>query len=285
MKIFVLNSARHLLKGTGRLQSSRFSDGEIYVRIIDDVKDERIILLANTNPPAENLLELILALDALRRQNAKVHLIIPYISYARQDRASIEGEAVSAEAMSRMLRQYNPASITVIDAHSGRLKKFLDFNDVSALRLLLSRLRVSERKNMVIAAPDKGAVERAKKASEMLKCSVVLLEKHRPGHDLAKIRAAHGDVKRKNVLIIDDMIDTGGTVIAAAEFLKKAGARDIIVAATHAVLSGDAVKRLDASKIKKVLVTDSLKCNPGRRFRIVKLDKSIREIIGGINGR
>ena len=89
MKIFVLNSARHLLKGTGRLQSSRFSDGEIYVRIIDDVKDERIILLANTNPPAENLLELILALDALRRQNAKVHLIIPYISYAKQDPPNI----------------------------------------------------------------------------------------------------------------------------------------------------------------------------------------------------
>ena len=261
MKV-VLPSASHCMKGRNII-SKRFKDRELYIRVPLLVRKE-VTVVANTNPPAENLLELLLVLDALKRQKKKVNLIIPYFGYARQDRVTKKGEALSAEVVGRMIASYKPSSITIIDAHSERLKSYLKFRNISALPLLLKKV---SGKNAVVVSPDKGSIKRAKKAAQMLRCPFAWIEKRRLDHNVSESITIHGDVRGKNTVIVDDMLDTGGTIIHAAKLLKKKGARNVSVVATLVLFSGNAIQKLEEAPIQNIYVTDTL---PRRKSRKIK---------------
>lgn len=250
---------------------SRFKDGELYVKV---PKLKSVTVVSAFPPPADNLLELLFVLDALKRQNADVHLIITYFGYARQDRVNVPGEACSAEVIARALKPY-ANKITIIDCHSERLKKFLSYSNVVPIKPFLPFV---PKGNLVIVAPDKGAVSRARAWQKFVGGSVVFLEKTRPSHDVSEIVTITGDVKGKNVLIVDDMISTGGTICNAAELVKQKGARDIFVAATHGVFSGDALKRLSKAPVKKVFVTDSLPQQKHKLLKVVSIKGILRSI-------
>ncbi len=261
-------SVKHLkLKGPP-ITIKHFKDGELYVKV-PKVKG-KVTVIASLHPPAENILELLFVLDALKRQNADIHLIITYFGYTRQDRINLPGEAVSAQVIANMLKG---VKITAFDVH-GELNKFLRFNNIIPVKQFLPFIP----KDVVIVAPDEGAVQHANYWQKCLNSPVVFLKKSRPSHDVVEIHSIDGNVKGRDVLIIDDMISTGSTVIKAAEFLKKSGAKDIYVAATHGVFADNALSKLSKSPIKKIFVTDTLPQKRHRLVRVVSIKKLISQI-------
>jgi len=262
-------SVKHLHLKSTQIAVKHFKDGELYVKV-PKLKG-KVAVIASLHPPAENILELLFVLDALKRQNADIHLIITYFGYTRQDRINLPGEAVSTKVIADMLKG---VKITAFDVH-GRLSNFLQFNNIIPVKQFLPFIS----KNIVIVAPDEGAVQHAKYWQKCLNAPVVFLKKSRPSHDVSEITSIKGNVKGRNVLIVDDLISTGGTVIKAAEFLKKSGAKDIFVAATHGVFAGDALKRLEKSPIKKIFVTDSLPQRKHRLLKVVSIKGLLKNII------
>ncbi len=277
MTLFYTSSVKHLAKKInlhkGKFTIKKFSDGEIYVEVKEKVKNKSVWVLASTNPPGDNLLELLFLLDALKREKAKINLLIPYFGYARQDRRK-EGESLSAEVVSNLLKQAN--KIKIIHVHSPRLKKFLNYDDIIPLKLYYSIIT----KYDVIVAPDKGSLNLVKRISKKTKIPFALMEKIRPAHEKAVITKIKGKVKNKKAIIIDDMISTGGTVIAASKSLKQAGATEISVIATHGIFAADAIKRIEKSPIKKVYVTNSiLQKQHFKNIKVIDLSKFIEDII------
>jgi len=266
--LFYTNSAEHIanaMKMTkGRFILTKFSDGEIYSRVEEDVRGKDVWVLASTQPPADNILELAFLLDSLSRGGAKINLMILYFGYARQDRIVKEGEALSSKVVSDLLRKSRFDNVLVLHIHSSRVKKFLDFEDVLPVSLFSAVIRRME----VVAAPDRGALDLARKVSEDYGLGLAYMEKSRPGVEKVEITRLVGNVERKKVVIVDDMISTGGTVIKAGQRLMKSGAKEVHVIATHGVFSGDAVRNLERSGIKSVHVTNSVK--PNYKSRIIK---------------
>lgn len=261
-------SVNHLHLKSTPFTVKHFKDGELYVKV-PKVKG-KVTVVASLQPPAENILELAFILDALKRQNADIHLIITYFGYSRQDRINLPGEAVSAKVIANALKG---VKITAFDVH-GRLSRFLRFNNIIPVKQFLPFIP----KDVVIVAPDEGAVQHAKYWQKCLDAEIVFLKKSRPSHDVSEITSIKGNVKGRNVLIVDDMISTGGTVIKAAEILKKSGAKNIFVAATHGVFADNALSKLSKSPIKRIFVTDSL---PQRKHRLVKV-VSIRNLLSKV---
>jgi ribose-phosphate pyrophosphokinase len=270
MMLFYTSSAKHIADRIrvrkGRFILRRLSDNEIYVRVEEDVKDRDVVLLAGFPSSAENFLELVFFLDALERLKARVNLVITYFGYARQDRIVKKGEALSAAVVSRIIAGYKPKTIRIIDMHSERVKEFLGFKNEIPLELFVPFFR--DRKGVVVVAPDYGALAKAKMFSRMLDAPVAFLAKEREGGKV-KIVGIKGHVKGKDVVIVDDIIDTGATIIKAVGFLKGEGCKDVYVAATHGIFSGDAIKRLEESAIQKIFVTDTIPQK--RRSRNIKV--------------
>lgn len=277
MTLFYTNSVKHLAKKInlhkGKFTIKKFSDGEIYVEVKEKVKNKSVWVLASTNSPGDNLLELLFLLDALKREKAKINLLIPYFGYARQDRRK-EGESLSAEVVSNLLKQAN--KIRIIHVHSSRLKKFLNYEDIIPLKLYYSIIT----KYDVIVAPDKGSLNLVQKISQKTNIPSAVMEKVRPVHEKANIIKLKGEVKNKKAIIIDDMISTGRTIIAASKALKQSGAKEISVIATHGLFAADAIKRIEKSPIMKVYVTNSIvQKQRFRNVKVIDLSKLIEDII------
>ncbi len=282
-KLFYTSTCKHLANKInlkkGKFIVEIFSDGEIYVRVKENVKNKTVNVLASFFPPTDNLMEMALILDALKREKANVNLIIPYLGYSRQDRQVAKGEAVGAEVVCDIIKSFRPKKITVIDIHSPRLHKFMKFTNIVPLSLFAEKFKTNKKiKDFVVVAPDYGAIQHAKKLAKQLRCSAAFLEKQRKKHNIAEIIGIRGNVKGKNILIIDDLIDTGGTIIEAAKFLKKKGAEDIYVAATHGLFSGNAVKRLEKSAVKMIYVTDTIpQKKKSRKINIIPISNTINK--------
>ena len=266
--LFYTSAAEHIANmirmKKGRFILTKFSDGEIYSRVEENVRGKDVWVLASTQPPADNILELAFLLDSLSRGGAKISLMILYFGYARQDRIVKEGEALSAKIVSDLLRKFDLNKILVMHIHSSRIKKFLDYEDILPIHLFSVIIRRME----VVAAPDRGALDLARKVSRDYGLALAYMEKVRPGIEKVEITRLVGNVKRKKVVIIDDMISTGGTVIKASQRLMKSGAKEVHVIATHGIFSGDAVKNLEKSRIKSVHVTNTIK--PNYKSKIIK---------------
>lgn len=257
MNIFYTPSSMHFASSIklpmGSCTIKKFSDGELYVRIDQDVQDQEVWVVAATNPPTENLFEFFFLLDALMRAGAIVRVLITYFGYARQDRAA-QGEALSAQVISNFFNTFSLEQLCVIHIHNPAIERYLQVSNYIPYNFFYNAAQEVD----VIVAPDKGAYELAKNIAQKMDKKLAHVDKKRINHDLSEVIELHGDVSGKKALIIDDMISTGGTVINAANALMDHGAQSVSVAATHGIFSDKTVDRLKKSVIQEVTVTNSI---------------------------
>ena len=236
----------------------RFADGEVYIEINENIRGNSIFVIQSTSNPAnDNLMELLICIDALRRSSAKnITAVIPYFGYARQDRKVVPRTAISAKLVSNLITNAGANRILSVDLHAGQIQGFFDipvdnlFATPIFARYIKNRIKL---KNMICVAPDVGGVERTRALSRRLNTSIAIIDKRRPVPGKSEVMNIVGNVKNKNCVIVDDIIDSGGTIVNAAKALKEKGAKDVYVFITHAVLSGQAVYKIEGSQIKKLV--------------------------------
>jgi len=269
-----------LLSGTGNLSLSkkiarnlkqklinsnikRFADGEIYIEINENIRGNSIFIIQTLSTPVnDNLMELLICIDALRRSSAKnITVVIPYFGYARQDRKVVPRTAITAKLVSNLITNAGAHRIVTVDLHAGQIQGFFDLpvDNLFATPIFAKHIKKNiTKKNLVCVAPDVGGVERARALSKKLNAGLAIVDKRRPAPGKSKVMNIIGNVKGKNCLITDDIIDSGGTIVNAAKALKEKGAKDVYVYVTHGVLSGKAVELINNSKIKKLIITDTI---------------------------
>ena len=292
MMLFALNSNLPLAQkiadrvGIPLSESSvqRFSDGEIQINIDESVRGKDVYLIQSTSVPVnDNLMELLIMIDAVRRASAQtINIVIPYYGYARQDRKTRPREPITAKLVADMLQEAGATRLLSLDLHAPQIQGFFDIpvdNLMGAPLLADYFLRNNLEKDAVVVSPDHGGVTRARKLAEFLGTSIAIVDKRRPRANVAEVMNIIGDVKGKRAIIIDDMIDTAGTITLAAQALMDAGATEVYASATHAVLSGPAIKRLNDSPIKSLVLTDSIN-QPAEK----KLDKTSLVSVGPLIG-
>lgn len=271
---------------------ARFADGEIFVRIQENVRGQHIFVIQSTSTPAnENYMELFLMLDALKRASAEeVTLIMPYYGYSRQDRKSSPRVPISAKCIADLLSVAGADRLLVIDLHSPQIQGFFNKpvdNLFAGPTLASAWLKAHQGENIVIVSPDAGGMERVRSFSKRIKgSSIAMIDKRRLTANTAKAIHLVGDVKGKSTLLVDDMIDTAGTLCQSAEKLLESGAKEIIALATHPVFSGPAIERLVNSPIKEVFVTDTIPLSSAakacKKIRLVSIAPLVSEAIGRI---
>jgi ribose-phosphate pyrophosphokinase len=261
MKIFITQSVDYLSKhfSVEKYVLNKFCDGDFYLRVNTDVENEDVFIITNTISPSQNILELTFLLDALSRLNVKINIFFTYFAYARQDRVMRQGEALSAEVVSRFIRLFNINKIYILHPHSDRLFQFLDFKPIIPFDFFN---QVAEKYD-VIASPDVGGVPVVQRVAKSNNCKFVYFQKKRFGPDRVGINVLKNnenvDIEGKKILIIDDMVTTGSTAIKAAQVLVDHGASSVSVAATHPVFCDNAKLDLQNSLIQKIYITDSIK--------------------------
>ncbi|WP_057907214.1 ribose-phosphate diphosphokinase [Ligilactobacillus araffinosus] len=271
VKIFALNSNKPLAKKIadavgvplGKTSVDRFSDGEIRINIEESIRGDEIFIIQSTSAPVnDNLMELLIMIDALRRASAStINVVMPYYGYARQDRKARSREPITAKLVADMLEKAGADRVIVLDLHAAQIQGFFDIpvDHLMGAPLLADYfLKNGLEKDAVVVSPDHGGVTRARKLAEFLKAPIAIIDKRRPKANVAEIMNIIGSVDGKRCIIIDDMIDTAGTITLASQALMDAGAKEVYACATHPVLSGPAIERLDKSPIKKIIVTDSI---------------------------
>jgi ribose-phosphate pyrophosphokinase len=240
----------------------RFADGEINVNIEETVRGCDVFVVQPTSAPAnDHLMELLIMCDALKRASAKtINLVIPYYGYARQDRKSKSRQPISARLVADLIQTAGADRVIVMDIHAAQIQGFFNIpmDNLMGLSTLANYILDKKLPNTVVVSPDHGGVTRARELAKVLETPIAIIDKRRPEPNKAEVMNIIGDVCGKNCVIIDDMIDTAGTLKAASEALKKAGALDIYACATHGVLSGPAIERINESALKEVVITNTI---------------------------
>jgi ribose-phosphate pyrophosphokinase len=252
-----------------RCTVSRFADGEIFVRIDENVRGHDVFIVQPTNAPAENVMELLLLIDAARRASAaRITCVMPYYGYSRQDRKDQPRVAIGAKLMANMIVTAGADRVLGVDFHQHQLQGFFDIpvDHLYAAPVFTSHYRRKQLRDLAVVAPDVGSAKMARGFAKRLNATFAIIDKRRPVPNVSEVLNVVGDVRDRDCLIPDDMIDTAGTVTAAARVLKELGAQDIYVCATHALLSGPAADRLRAAPIVEVTVTDTVAIPPEHCF-------------------
>lgn len=276
MKILACNSNRVLAEAVAeyldipltKANIRRFADQEVFVEILENVRGEDVFVVQSTSFPAnDHLMELLVSIDALRRGSARrITAVLPYYGYARQDRKSGPRTPISAKLVADLLQQAGATRIVSMDLHAGQIQGFFDipFDNLFSLPILTDHIRknIGEGEDFVMVSPDAGGVERARAYAKRLNAAVAMIDKRRIGPNVAKAMHIVGDVKGKTAIILDDMIDTAGTLCEAVNAVLDHGATRCLAAATHGVLSGPAIERIEKSPIEKVIVTDTVPLSP-----------------------
>src|SRR5436309_3228214 len=260
--------AKHIGVELCKVTLSRFADGEIFVRIDENVRGNDVFIIQPTNPPAENILELLLLIDAAKRASAaRVTVVMPYYGYSRQDRKDQPRVAIGAKLMANMITGAGADRVLGVDFHQHQLQGFFDIpvDHLYAMPVLTSHFRRKSLKDTVIVAPDVGSAKMARGFAKRLNASLAIIDKRRPAPNVSEVVNVVGEVEGHDCILVDDMIATAGTVSEAARALKNLGAQDIYCCATHALLSGPATRRLNDAPIKEVAVTDTLALREDRR--------------------
>ena len=242
---------------------SKFKDGEVRLEINESVRGNNVFIIQPTCAPVnENLMELLIMVDAIRRASAKsITTVIPYYGYARQERKQKPREPISAKLVANMLTAAGADRMVTIDLHTSSIQGFFDIpvDHMPAVPLLANYYREKQLENVVVVSPDIGGVTRARNLAERLNCTLAIIDKRRPEPNKSEIMGIIGDVRGKNVIIVDDMIDTAGTITNAANFLsEQAGANEVYACCTHAVFTPPAVERIQQSSIKEMLITNTI---------------------------
>lgn len=253
--------AHQLGEPLGQVEIRTFSDGEIWVKFGDNVRGSDVYIIQSTNPPAENLLELLVLIDAAKRASArKVTAVIPYFGYARQDRKDQPRVSITAKLVANLLTVAGTDRIITMDLHAPQIQGFFDIpvDHLYSSAVLVKHFRRMKLRNLAVASPDVGGIKMARAYAKRLEAELVVIDKRRPRQNVAEIMNIIGEVKDRNILIVDDLVDTAGTMCNAIEALLANGARAVYAACTHAVLSGNAVQRIDGSHVERIVVTDTI---------------------------
>ena len=253
--------AQSLGEELGGLDIRKFSDGEIWVKFIDNVRGADVFIIQPTNPPADNLMELLITIDAAKRASAnKVIAVIPYFGYARQDRKDQPRVAVTAKLVANLLTQAGADRIISMDLHAPQIQGFFDipFDHLYSSVVFVDHYRKAKIPDLTVVSPDVGGIKMARAYAKRLDADLVLIDKRRPSPNEVEVLNIVGEVNGRNVLIVDDLIDTAGTFTSAVKTLKDAGAKGVYGACTHPILSGKAMDRINQSDISKLLVTDTI---------------------------
>jgi len=254
----------------GAITIGNFSDGEITIKLEDNIRGKDVFIIQSTNPPAENLLELLLIIDAARRASARrITAVIPYYGYARQDRKDQPRVPISARLVMDTIVIAGVDRIMAMDLHSTQIQGFVNipFDHLYAKSIFVEPLReIVKKRAFSIVTPDVGGIKIARSYAKILGLPLTIIDKRRPKPNMSEVMNVIGESDMKHALIIDDMIDTGGSVAEAATLLKKHGAENVTVVATHGLFSGDCVRRLTESPIDRVNITDSIAIPEHKRF-------------------
>ncbi len=245
----------------GRCEIKSFSDGEIWVKYSDNIRGSDVFIIQSTMPPAENLLELLILIDAAKRASArKIAAVIPYFGYARQDRKDQPRVSITAKLIANLITVAGADRVITMDLHAPQIQGFFDIpvDHLYSSAILVKYFKENRIKNLAIASPDVGGIKMTRAYAKRLEADLVVIDKRRPRQNEAEVMNIIGDVEGKNILIVDDLVDTAGTLCNAAIALRQAGARDVYAASTHALLSGEAFKNIERSGLAKLIVTDSI---------------------------
>ena len=300
LKIFALSSNRPLAQKIadqvgvelGKVSVTHFSDGEIKINIDESIRGDHVYIVQSTSYPVnDNLMELLIMIDALRRASAKtINVVLPYYGYARQDRKAQSREPITAKLVANMITQAGADRVLTLDLHAAQIQGFFDIpvDHLLGAPLLANYFleNIFKDKDIVVVSPDHGGVTRARKLAEFLHAPIAIIDKRRPKANVAEVMNIIGDVKGKVAVLIDDMIDTAGTITLAAQAIQDAGALEVYACCTHPVLSGPALDRLNASVIKEVVVTDSIQVpeeKTGGKIVQVSVDQLMAEAIKRIH--
>lgn len=263
----------------GEVEVTTFADGELNIQIKTSVRGKIVYLIQSTAPPVnDNLMELLITIDALKRASAaKIHVVIPYFGYARQDRKMAGRQPITCKLVANLLTVAGIDRLITVDLHSPQEQGFFDVpvDDLRATHDLANYILDQNINNLVVVSPDHGGVSRARRLADLLNCSLAVIDKRRPKANVSEVKFVLGDVAGKNAVIIDDMIDTGGTIINAAKAIKEHGAKNIYILATHGLFNGNAKERFSEAIaqdiIKEVVITDTIKIKKEKDFAGLKI--------------
>jgi ribose-phosphate pyrophosphokinase len=277
LKLFSGNANRPLAEEIGQYlhlplsdaEVGRFSDGEVFVQIDDNVRGADVFIVQPTCPPVnDNLMELLVMIDALKRASARrITAVLPYYGYARQDRKAQGRVPITAKLVADLLTAAGVDRLLALDLHASQIQGFFNIpvDHLFAAPVIVDYLGKKELQDLVLVSPDAGGVERTRAIAKRVKAGLAIIDKRREGPNVATFMHLIGDVRDRDVVVVDDMIDTAGTLVQAVEALKREGARRILACGVHAVLSGPAVQRLKAAPMEEVIVTNSIPVSAEKR--------------------
>ncbi|MBI2529618.1 MAG: ribose-phosphate pyrophosphokinase [Candidatus Diapherotrites archaeon] len=282
--------AEHLGIALGKIRIERFADNETYVQFLENIRGKDVFLVQPTcNPANENIMELLIMIDAAKRASAgRITAVMPFYGYRRQDRKTESREPITAKLVADLLTAAGADRVAVIDLHSGQVQGFFDIplDNLTAEPLILNYLRSKKLPSLTVVAPDVGSAKGARDFARLLDAEMAVISKKRGVHDEVETVSLIGEVKGRNIAIIDDEISTGGTIVNAAKILKENGAGDIYVAVTHAILAGNAIEKLNSAPIKELIVTDTIPIASERaigKIRVLSVSEILAKAIGNIH--
>ncbi|ACJ32428.1 ribose-phosphate diphosphokinase [Anoxybacillus flavithermus] len=291
LKLFSLNSnpilAQEIAKvigvELGKCSVSRFSDGEIQINIEESIRGCDVYVIQSTSAPVnEHLMELLIMIDALKRASAKtINIVMPYYGYARQDRKARSREPITAKLVANLLETAGATRVITLDLHAPQIQGFFDIpiDHLMGVPILADYFKEKQLDDIVIVSPDHGGVTRARKMADRLKAPIAIIDKRRPKPNVAEVMNIIGNVQGKTTILVDDIIDTAGTITLAANALAEHGAKEVYACCTHPVLSGPAIERIENSKIKELVVTNTIAIPEEKKTnKIVEL--SVAPLIG-----
>jgi ribose-phosphate pyrophosphokinase len=291
LKIFTLNSNPALAKeiaeivgvDLGKSSVTRFSDGEIQINIEESIRGCDVYIIQSTSGPVnEHLMELLIMIDALKRASAKtINLVIPYYGYARQDRKARAREPITAKLVANLIETAGSTRVITLDLHAPQIQGFFDIpiDHLMGVPILGEYFLGKKLDDIVIVSPDHGGVTRARKLADKLKAPIAIIDKRRPRPNVVEVMNIVGNIEGKTAILIDDIIDTAGTITLAANALVENGAKEVYACCTHPVLSGPAIERIQNSKIKELVVTNSIALPEEKR-----IDKLVELSVGPLMG-
>lgn len=287
--VFSLSSSKKLAQDIASILGTRvgdckvhhFADGEILCEIGESVRGKDVFIVQSTsNPVTENLMEILVLTDALKRASAReITAVIPYFGYARQDRKAKPRQPITSKLVADLLTTAGVNRVVTVDLHAAQIQGFFDIpvDEMQALPLLIKYFRKKKVQDLCVVSPDHGGATRARKMSEAFDCPIAIIDKRRPKPNVAEVMGIIGNVEGKNCILIDDMIDTAGTITAGVDMLKQKGAKDVYIACTHGVLSGPAIERLSTCAAKEVVITNTIEIPQEKKF-----DKLVSVSVAGL---
>ncbi len=298
LKVFSGNANRaladeicsHLQIPVGKMEVGHFSDGECKVIVQENVRgDDCFVIQPTCGPVNDNLMELLVIIDALQRASARrITAVIPYFGYARQDRKTRGREPITAKLVANLITTANASRVLTMDLHAGQIQGFFDIplDHLTAMPILAEYFKAKNLPNPVVVSPDLGGVTRARALADRLGAEIAIIEKRRPEPNKAQIMNIIGKVKGKTAIMVDDIIDTGGTIALGAQALKKKGANEVYACCTHGIFSGGAPTKLGNAPVEEVVVMNTIPLTPANshdKFKVLSCAKIFAEAIGRVH--